>query len=424
MEATETLDHLIDTLFLSHVGVTELGAIAVADALLLLFLIPALALVHAVQILTARRVGQHRPSAVGAVFNQGFLLVLLVSVTATVALKLLSPVLTHWLVGSQAVGKAVNDYLQIDAYSIPLAGATFAYGALLTSLGKTRALIPATIILAIVDIVLNDLFIFGKHGCPALGMRGAAVGSIGAELAAAVFLTVYVWRRFRSEPYGFFHFRKFDRVTTRLMNLISAPIAAQDALENLRWFVFFLIIERMGTQALATANIVYTCFIVFWVPTAGFAETTCSMVSRYIGSNRAHRIGRVLRGTTAGAILATAPFIAVALLAPQWLVAVFASEPDLLGQSNASLRVVALAMLIAIPGELWFTAVIGAGDTAASLGIEALLTLVMLGFTYLAAIHFAWPMAAVWLAVPITWLIGLIVSYSWMRSGIWKRLEI
>ena len=30
VEATETLDHLIDTLFLSRVGVTELGAIAVA----------------------------------------------------------------------------------------------------------------------------------------------------------------------------------------------------------------------------------------------------------------------------------------------------------------------------------------------------------------------------------------------------------
>jgi Na+-driven multidrug efflux pump len=107
------------------------------------------------------------------------------------------------------------------------------------------------------------------------------------------------------------------------MSLISAPIAAQTALEHVRWFVFFLIIERVGTAALAIANIVYTCFIVFWVPTEGFAETTCSMVSRYIGKNRANRIGEVLRTAIGGAILATVPFIGLALLAPGWLVAAF-----------------------------------------------------------------------------------------------------
>ena len=49
VEATETLDHLIDTLFLSRVGMTELGAIAVADSVMLLFLLLPLALVVARQ---------------------------------------------------------------------------------------------------------------------------------------------------------------------------------------------------------------------------------------------------------------------------------------------------------------------------------------------------------------------------------------
>ena len=48
----------------------------------------------------------------------------------------------------------------------------------------------------------------------------------------------------------------------------------------------------------------------------------------------------------------------------------------------------------------------------------------MLGITYLAAIHLAWPMAMVWLAVPVTWLVCLAACYGWMRSGIWKRLEV
>ena len=424
VEATETLDHLIDTLFLARVGVTELGAIGVADAMMLLFLILPLALVDGLQILTARRLGQRKFAMLGAVFNQGSLLVLALSVVAMILLKLLSPMVAGWVVESDRVGEAVDSYLQLDAYSIPLAAITFAYSALLTSLGRTRALIPATIIVVVVDIFLNYVFIFGKFGCPPMGMRGAALGSIGAELAAGLFLTFYVWREFGGPKYGLFRFRGLEQRTVRLLTKISVPIAAQCVLEDVRWLVFFLIIERMGVEPLAVANIVFTCYTIFWIPTEGFSETACSMVSRYIGRNRAHRINEILRSTTGGAVLATVPFILLAVCAPQWLVAAFSPEAGLLGESNASLRIVALAMLISIPGEMWYTAVVSTGDTAAALGIEALLTLVMLGMTYVAAVHLAWPVALVWLTVPITGLVCLGVSYGWMKSGIWKRLEV
>ncbi len=424
VEATETLDHLIDTLFLARVGVTELGAIAVADAVMLLFLILPLSLVDGIQILTARRVGQRRPDAVGAVFNQGLLITMVLCFAAMIGLKLFSPVVAHWLVGSEAVGAPIHGYLQLDAYSIPFAGATFAFSALLTSLGKTRALIPTTIILVVVDIILNYMFIFGKFGCPALGMRGAAVGSIGAELATTIFLAVYVLRNFDARKYGFLRHWSFEHRTTRLLGLLSGPIALQGLLEDLRWVVFFLIIERVGISALAIANIVFTCYTIFWIPTEGFAETACSMVSRYIGRNRAHRIGELLRSTTFAAILATIPFIAVALIAPQWMVAAFSPGSDLLGESNASLRVVALAMLIGIPAEMWCTAVAGTGDTTAALGIEFVATIAMIGLTWLAAIYLGWPMALVWMVVPITGILCLVISYGWMKSGVWKRLEV
>jgi putative MATE family efflux protein len=424
VEATETLDHLIDTIFLSRVGVTELGAIAVADIVYLLFLVFPLGLVDGIQILTARRVGQRRPEAVGAVFNQGLALVLLVCAVSAVALKLVSPVVGEWLVESEAVGDAVDGYLQIEAYGLGLSGVTFALGALLTSLGRTRALVPATIVMIIVDVVLNYLFIFGKFGCPALGMRGAAVGSLGAELAAASFLTVYVLRRLDAERYGFFKFRRLGRGTARLLGLVSMPIALQGILGHLRWFVFFLILERVSAETLAIANVVYTCYVVLWIPTEGFAETTCSMVSRFVGRNRSHRIGGVLKHAISGALVATVPLIVAALAVPEWFVAVFSPGSDLLGQTIASLRVVAMAMLIAIPGQMWFIAVLGTGDTAASLVIEVALTLTMIGAAYFGAILMAWPAPIVWLSLPIMWLVGLTISYGWMKSGMWKRLEI
>jgi Na+-driven multidrug efflux pump len=188
--------------------------------------------------------------------------------------------------------------------------------------------------------------------------------------------------------------------------------------------VFFLILERVSAEALAIANVVYTCYVVLWIPTEGFAETTCSMVSRFVGRNRSHRIDGVLKHAIGGALVTTVPFIVAALVVPEWFVAVFSPGADLLAQTSASLRIVAMAMLIAIPGQMWFVAVLGAGDTAASLVIELALTLTMIGAAYFGAIHMAWPAPLVWLSLPIAWLVGLTISYGWMKSGIWKRLEI
>jgi len=423
-QANETILHLIDTAFLARVGVTELGAIAVADSILLLFLVLPIGLVDGIQILAARREGENRPAELGALFNQGLALVLMVCVASTAALKLAWPTLGSWFVESEALDTAVDGFLQIAAYGITFTSVNFAYSALFVSLGRTRVLIPATIVLAVSNIVLNYSFVFGKLGAPALGMRGAAIGSVGAEILACVYLTAHLWRHVDATRYGLFRFRGFDRRTMSLLIRISIPVAIQRFLETFRWLVFFLILERVGSQALAIANIVYTCYIVFWIPTDGFADTACSLVSRLIGRNQAHRIGAVLRDASGGAILATVPFITVALLAPGWFLAAFSSESDIVAAGSASLRVVALAMLIVIPGEMWFVGVEGTGDTTAALGIEVVLTVTMLGIAYFAAIVLAGPVELIWVSMPIAWMVCLTISYSWMKAGIWKRLEI
>ena len=422
--ASENFLHLIDTLFLARVGVAELGAIAIADSVLLLSLVIPLSFVESLQILASRSAGQRRPAAVGMVFNAGFLAVLVISVVTSVALKFLWPLVGDWFVGPGPVGTAVGDYLQIAAYGIFLVGASFAYSALLMSSGKTRTLIPATILLAATSIPLSYALIFGKFGFARMGMRGAALSSLAAEAVAFSFLTIYVVRAFDSSRYKLFHVLSVDWRTLRLLTRISAPIAAQRALEVIRWFVFFLILERVSLEALAIANIVYTCYIVFWIPTEGFAETSYSLVSRFIGRNQPERIGTLLRDAICGALLVTAPFLLLALCIPRWFFGVFAWESGLLGNGGASLRVVALAMVVAIPGEMWFGAVLGTGDTLAALVIEFVLTATMLGIAYLAAIPLRLPVEWVWLSLPIASAVCLFISYWWMKSRNWQRLQI
>ena len=74
------------------------------------------------------------------------------------------------------------------------------------------------------------------------------------------------------------------RLFARLVR-ISVPVSLQGLVEAVRWFVFFLILERVGLVALAVANVVYVCYSVLRIPSEAFGEVTCSTVARLIGRN-------------------------------------------------------------------------------------------------------------------------------------------
>lgn len=128
LAGTDTLDHLINTTFVSRLGVAELGAIGVADSILLVFCVAPLAVADVIQIITARRAGERQTHELAKAFNEGFALIVMLSALLTVALKLASPSIAAAMMDSAQVGRLVDAFLQIAAYGIVFSGAAFAFG--------------------------------------------------------------------------------------------------------------------------------------------------------------------------------------------------------------------------------------------------------------------------------------------------------
>ena len=419
-QVSEIVLHVINTLFLARVGVVELGAIGIADSIWELFLVLPLGLVDGIQILTARHLGRRQSQAAGAVFDQGLQMVLIVAVALALALGLAVKTLAMGLVSSPAVGAATVQYLRIACFGLPFLVVNFAYGALLTSLGRTRVLIPATLLLAATNCLLDWVFIFGHFGLPRMGIRGAGVASVIAEAVAFVFLTGALVTMGEVRRLQLFRWRAWHRGVGRRLQRISAPVMGQALAQASCWFVFFLILERVSPAALAVGNVVYSCFEVFLVPTEAFAETACSIVSRFVGRDRGDRIGPLIQRSTTAAVLATLPLLVLALALPELLLSPFRLESALVAPGALGLRVVALAMLVVIPAEMWHTAVIGSGDTPAALGIELVQGVVMVAATWFAGLVLG-STSLVWCSLVPAMLVTLAVSYLWMRSGRWRR---
>src|SRR5437773_261877 len=158
-----------------------------------------------------------------------------------------------------------------------------------------------------------------------------------------------------------------------------------------------------ATLVLLVTNVALDYLLVFGklgLPALGIRGSALGSVG-----GQARRSGLLMREVLSPASGLTLPFAGLALLCPGLILSWVASDPALVAAGRASLRVVAAAMLVVIPGELWLVAVSGTGDTNAALGIEVLLTLTMLAASLTAAWGMGLGAAFVWMSLPAGWVL-------------------
>ena len=421
---SETVVDVTDTIFLAHYGITELAAVGLAATIFGVTLFLTLGLVDGMQIVIARRAGEERLTAIGEVFNQGLYLLTLAALAMILFILFIVPLITVDLLASENIHKEVNAYLQITAYALLFQSFNLAYSAFYVGISRTKVLIAATAILAVVNIVLDYALIFGNLGFVEMGIEGAAVASLSAEIAAFVYLTAdVIWRGY-NRSYNMLRFTKWKNTLSKRLISISTPISLEALVDMTKWFLFFIIIERLGEQELAMASIIFSCYAMLLITTDSFSESVCSMVSNLIGQQKVQQLTLLIRRTIILSYATVSPMLILTLLFPEYILAIFTTDVEMVAASINSLMVIVLAVLIAVPGEAYYSAIVGTGDTRAVLIIQIIITFFMLTFAYIAAFVLQLELEYIWLAEVFGWLVCLSLSWALFSSGFWQRLKI
>jgi putative MATE family efflux protein len=420
----ETIVDITDTIFLAHYGVTELAAVGLADAIYGVALFLSLGLVDGIQITIGRRAGQDQPEEIGRVFNQGLYLLSLVSIVLILVILFVVPVGTRAVFSSLNVHDAVNSYLHITAYALLFQSFNLAYSAFYIGISKTRVLIGATAVLATSNILLDYILIFGNFGLPEMGIEGAAVASITAEIAAFLFLTRDILVKGYARQYGLLQFSRWSNAYAVKLSRISLPVSMEALVETVKWFLFFLIIEQLGENTLASATIIYSCYALFLMPIDSFAETVCTMVSNLIGQQRIPQLKLLIRRTIKLSYMVIAPLLLFSLFLPDLVLSIFTPDEKIIDTSFNSLYVVILISLLAVPSFTYYAAVFGTGDTPTILLIQIIMTVCTIGIAYYFGLYLGLALEYIWLAEMAGWLICLVLSWYWFKSERWKKLEI
>jgi multidrug resistance protein, MATE family len=212
----------------------------------------------------------------------------------------------------------------------------------LQGVGLVRPVTFALISANLVNLAGNWIFIYGKLGMPALGVRGSALSTVVSRIYMAAVLVYVAWRHERGRGHPLFaHWPAPDWKRIRVLLNLGVPAAFQVILEMAAFGAATIMSSHLDPVALATHEIALSCAAYTFMVPLGVSAAAAVAVGHAIGAGnpaRARRAGWMAVGLGAGFMgLAALAF----LLIPRPIIEIYSRDQQILALGARILLIVA-----------------------------------------------------------------------------------
>jgi MATE family multidrug resistance protein len=322
--------------------------------------------------------------------------------------------------------------LERTYYSVLIVGALFqcvktVIGSYFAGVGLTRVVMIADVLGVLLNIGLSYVLIFGKLGLPAMGIAGAAWGTVIASgFAFGIFLVFYF------NPVHRLRFRvmesfRFEPGIMRRYLRLGFPSGFETFMNIATFNLFMMMFQSYGIAAGAAASIVFNWDMMSFVPMIGLHIAVISLIGRYVGAGDLSQASAVIAAGfrlafTYGGVLA----ICFTLFRVDMIMVFAQSGADFsdiveLGSFmmvGLSFYVLADATILVAGGALR-----GAGDTRWLMITSITLHWLMVVAQYFIIIVYDAGPRLSWIAF-VLMLISLATCYLWrLLGGVWRQQE-
>jgi putative MATE family efflux protein len=416
----QNIVNVTDTAFLGRVGEIELGASAIGGLLYTTIFMVAFGFTTGVQILVARRNGEKNYLAIGRIFDNSFYFLGITSLIITLVVIFFGPALLKPFMASKAVFEASSTYLVYRVPGLFFASAGLLFRSFYTGIAFTKYLSISSGIMAGVNVVLDYAMIFGHWGFPQMGIQGAAIASAISEVCALLFFFIITWHNTRLKQYVLFKLVKPDFEIIKSTLGISVFVMFQYVLSLGSWFVFFMLIEKMGERSLAVSNIIRSLYLMLMIPGWALCSVTNTLVSNALGEGKPDRVIPIIRKILKFSLVAMAITVSVAALLPREAIAIYTNDASLIEATVPSYYIILAATFLFMAMSILFNGVLGTANTKFALGIEVITLVFYLTSAWLFAVKLHLQIEYVWTAEFVYSSSIGILSYWYLKKGNWR----
>ncbi len=245
---------------------------------------------------------------------------------------------------------------------------------LITCTGNSKTPFKISVIGLVFNMILDPIFIFGFGFIPALGVAGAAIATVTAQIVVTLLYINYMKKEL--EIFAYINLpTPIDFTKVRKMLAISIPIS----LQSMSFTVIAMFISRMiaqwGDGAIAAQKVGTQVESISWLITEGFASALTAFMAQNHGALQ-HK--RTIDGykTAMKIVLVWATFTtALLLIYPEELFSLFLRDPLVLPLGASYLRIIGYSQLLMCVEILTNGAFAGYGYTVPCSTVSVIFTL-------------------------------------------------
>lgn len=278
---------MMDTIMVGKLGDASISASSLANQFYNIFVFLCMGISAAGLVLSSQYYGAKDLKTVRRVFDLVLQIVIIGGAVFAVLTFLMPEQIMRIFTQEEDVIELGAQYLRITALIYLPHGFSLVLSNVMRSIGNAKLGLYVSVASFIVNIGANYIFIFGKFGAPALGVMGAAVGTLIARVVEFLFCAVYLlkWEKvLRYEPRGLL------RMPTRALfgefRRLGMPAVISDSILALAASAISIILGHMGKEIVSAYAIVTVMDRMATVAIQGATSAAGVVIGQTVGEGK------------------------------------------------------------------------------------------------------------------------------------------
>lgn len=199
------------------------------------------------------------------------------------------PLIGFFRLGDANVTNMAKEYLTIIGFGAVFSFANPVFTGIFNGGGESKHPFLINAVGLLINMVLDPLLILGVGPFPTLGVRGAAIATVTAQVIVSIIFLLYIEKK-SSHFSGFKFFMLPEWNYIKKIVKIGYPVALQNAMFTIFAMIIARIIAGWGPVPIAVQKVGSEIESISWMTSNGFATALSAFVGQNYGAGKWKRI--------------------------------------------------------------------------------------------------------------------------------------